>query len=65
MQKFIELLPLLIPIIALQLIVQIVALVNLIRRKKVRFNSKLLWGIIIVTGMLGSIIYFIARGDED
>lgn len=61
-----KILPLLIPIIILQLGLQIAALVNLAKRRKVRFDNKLIWIIIIIFGsMIGSIIYFIARGDEE
>jgi hypothetical protein len=66
MNELSKILPLLIPIIILQLGLQISALVNLARRKKVRFNNKLVWVVIIIFGsMLGSIIYFVARGDEE
>lgn len=61
-----KILPLLIPIILLQLGLQIAALVNLVRRRKVRFDNKAIWAIIILCGsMVGSIIYFVARGDEE
>lgn len=59
-------LPLLIPIILLQLGLQIAAIINLVRRKKVRFNNKYIWLAIILLGnLVGAIIYFIARGDEE
>jgi hypothetical protein len=61
-----EILPLLIPVIILQLGLQITAIINLVRRNKVRFNNKFLWGIVIVVfGMLGTVVYFVARGEEE
>lgn len=61
-----KLVPLLIPIILLQLGLQIAALISLAKRKKVRFNNKIIWvAIIILTNMFGPIIYFVARGDEE
>ena len=63
-----ELLPLLIPLLVVQLTMQVLALISLKKRAKVRFDSKLVWVLIIVFGtMLGSILYFILGGvaDED
>lgn len=63
-----ELLPLLIPLLVVQLTMQVVALISLKNRTKVRFGNKLVWVLIIVCGtMLGSILYFIIGGvsDED
>ncbi|MCX7922623.1 MAG: PLDc N-terminal domain-containing protein [Clostridia bacterium] len=58
-------LPLFIPIVLIQFGLQIAAIVNLIKRKKVRFNNKAIWAIIILLGgLVGPIIYFAARGDE-
>lgn len=60
-----KLLPLLIPILLIQLTLQIVALVSLAKRKKVRFNSKLIWVLIIVLGeILGPILYFTFGGED-
>ena len=53
------------PLLVLQLGLQIIALVNLSKRQKVRFDNKLIWVLIIVFGnILGPIAYFIFRGDE-
>lgn len=61
-----EILPLVIPIVVIQVGLQIIALVNLVKRKKVRFDNKYIWGLIIILGgMLGSIVYFTTRGDEE
>ena len=55
-----------IPLIVLQLSLQVYSIVNLIKRKKVRFDNKLIWAAIIILGsMCGSILYLVFRGDEE
>lgn len=64
-KTIIELLPLLIPVILVQFGLQIYAIVNLMKRTQVRFNSKPLWAaIIIFGGILGTIGYLIFKGEE-
>ena len=60
-----KILPLLIPILIIQIGLQIYALIDLSRQEQVR-GSKLLWILIIVLGeILGPIIYFVfARKEE-
>ncbi len=59
-----ELLPLLIPILLLQLALMIFALVDLIRRERTK-GPKWLWALIIVfVNFIGPILYFII-GRED
>jgi hypothetical protein len=66
MHKLIEMLPFIMPLIIIQLGLQIYTLVNLARRKRVRFNNKLIWVLIILLcNILGPIIYLIARGDDE
>lgn len=61
-----EVLPYLIPVIIIQVCLQVGSIVNLVRRKKVRFNNKLLWGIIILGLQIpGAVAYLIFRGDEE
>lgn len=58
-------LPLFIPLVLLQLGLQIFCLVDLYKREKVRFNNKIIWVVIILCGeVLGSIIYLIFKGEE-
>ena len=59
-------LSLILPLAALELILVIVALVDLIRREPGRVNgNKVLWGIIIVlVGTIGPICYFILGRKE-
>lgn len=57
---------LILPLIILQFGLQIYSIINLIKRKKVRFDNKLLWAVVILLGQLfGSIAYLILRGDEE
>jgi hypothetical protein len=57
-------LPLLIPVIVLQLGLQIWALVDLARREATN-GPKWLWAVIIIAGeLLGPVIYFIAGRKE-
>jgi len=60
-----KLIPLLIPILIIQIGLQIYALVDLNRQSSVR-GSKALWVVIIVLGeILGPIIYFIFAKREE
>jgi hypothetical protein len=60
-----KLIPLLIPILIIQLGLQIYALIDLYRRPDVR-GGKLLWAIIIILGeIIGPIVYFIFASRED
>ena len=59
MDTLLRLLPFIIPILLLQLVLMIIALVDLVRREKTR-GPKWLWAIIIVFGeLLGPIIYLL------
>lgn len=64
MEKMAEYVPFLIPVILLQLVLMIWALVDLARREKTR-GPKWMWAIIIVLGeLLGPIIYFLFGREE-
>jgi len=61
------LLPILLPIITLQVVLIVVALRDLMRpERRVRGNSKLLWGLVIVfLSLLGPLLYFtVGRTNE-
>jgi glucose uptake protein GlcU len=60
------LLSLIIPLIALELILVVVALVDLIRREPERVNgNKIMWAlIIIIVGTIGPILYLIVGRRE-
>jgi len=55
----------LIPLILIQVTFQVIAIIGLIKRplREVRFQNKLIWGVIIVVGaILGTAAYFIFGG---
>jgi Phospholipase_D-nuclease N-terminal len=65
LDRLIELLPFIIPIVLIQLILMIVALVDLVRREKVRGLPKWAWALIIILGeLIGPIIYLIVGREE-
>lgn len=55
------------PVIALQLIVQILAIIDIVRKKKTRNLSVPIWLIIVILGeLVGAVVYFIiGRPEED
>ena len=61
-----DMLPWLIPLIIIQLTLMIIALVDLVRRQKVRGDSKVIWALIIIfINLVGPIVYLIGgRGEE-
>jgi hypothetical protein len=63
----VELLPILLPLIAVQVVLIVVALRDLMRpERRVRGDSKLVWGLVIVfLELLGPILYFtVGRTNE-
>jgi len=64
-QQLIKFLPFIIPLVILQLILMVVALVDLSKRDKVRWLPKWLWLIIIIIGeLVGPIVYLVAGREE-
>ena len=63
---FMSILPLLIPLVLIQLVLMIICLVDLSRREKVKGLPKWAWAIIIVLGeLIGPTVYLIVgRGEE-
>lgn len=58
-----KMLPLLVPILVLQLGLQIYSLINLAKRKNI---NKWIWmAVIIVGGIAGPMVYLLARGAEE
>jgi DMSO reductase anchor subunit len=58
-------LPLIVPLIILQLVLMIAALVDILRREKTR-GPKWLWIVVVVLGeMIGPILYFVLGREED
>jgi hypothetical protein len=56
----------LIPLLILQLSLMVIALVDLVRRDKVRGDSKVVWALVIIfINFIGPIVYLIGgRGEE-
>lgn len=63
-ERFLQFLPLIIPIVLLQLILMVIALVDLARRERTN-GPKWLWAVIIIVGeLIGPIVYFIIGRKE-
>jgi hypothetical protein len=62
---FQQILPLLIPVIAIQLILLVVALLDL-RKQRATRGPKWMWAVIIVfVNIIGPIVYFVAARKEE
>lgn len=61
-----EYIPFLIPVILLELVLMVTALVHVLRHKNYRFGNRVLWVLIVVfIQFLGPAAYFVfGRGDE-
>ncbi len=66
MNDIIEYLPFIIPIVLVELILMIVALVHLLKHRNFRFGNQIMWVLIVVfLQIIGPILYFtIGRGEE-
>lgn len=65
MDKLVEYLPLLIPIIVLQLGLTIAAIVHILRHKTYRIGNRTIWILVSFIQIVGPIAYFVfGRGDE-
>ena len=64
--QIMEYLPFLIPIIIIELILMLTALVHVLRHKNYRFGNRIIWLIVVVClQIVGPILYFtIGRGEE-
>jgi hypothetical protein len=64
-QQLLDLVKMIWPVIALNYIIVIWALIDLVRRENVKYISKLLWGVIIVfVNLIGPIAYLaFGRGE--
>ncbi len=61
-----DMLPFLIPILFIQLALLVFALVDLVKRKRVKGDNKILWGaLIILVDIIGPIIYLLFGREED
>ena len=60
-----EMLPFLIPLIIIEIALLVIALVDLVKRPRVKGGSKLVWVLIIVlVNIIGPIIYLILGREE-
>jgi hypothetical protein len=66
MEKIMEYLPFIIPLLAVQLVLAIVSLIHVLKHPNYRFGNKLIWIIaVLFVSIFGPIIYFVfGRGDE-
>jgi hypothetical protein len=65
MEEFLKYLPLIIPLLLIQIGLAIFALIDLSRREKTR-GPKWMWALIIIFGeMFGPIIYFLVGRSEE
>ena len=63
--KIVEFLPLLIPLIVIELALLIIALIDLVKREHVRGGNKIVWVLIIIfINLIGPIIYLIFGRQE-
>jgi len=61
-----EMLPFLIPLALLQIALMVIALVDLVRRKRVKGDSKILWAVLIVfVNIIGPIVYLLLGREEE
>ncbi len=66
-------LPFLVPLLILQVVLMVVALVDLVKRERVRGGNKVIWGVVIIIfNIIGPIAYLLAGrlegagdGDQD
>ncbi len=61
-----EYLPVLLPLIIVELVLMVTALVHVLKHNKYRFGNKVTWAIIVVVfQIIGPVVYFVlGRGDE-
>ena len=61
-----DMLPWLIPLIIIELGLMVIALVDLVKRDKVRGDSKVVWALIIIfVNTIGPIVYLLGGRGED
>ncbi len=61
-----EYFPFLIPLLILQLVLAVTALVHVLRHPRYRFGNKVVWVIVVLcVSIIGPVIYFVfGRGEE-
>ena len=66
METLMQYLPILIPIVVIQYILAIVALIHLLKHPHYRFGNKIIWILVVLfVQFIGPILYFaVGRGEE-
>ncbi len=66
MENLVEYLPFLIPLILIELVLMIAALIHVIKHPHYKFGNKPLWIVIVlVVQIFGPVVYFVfGRGEE-
>ena len=65
MEKIMEFLPFLIPLVIIELALMVASLVHIFRHKTYRVGNRTLWVILSFVQIIGPILYFtIGKGDE-
>ncbi len=66
MDQLIEYLPLLIPVVIIEFVLMITALIHVLKHPNYKFGSKAMWVILVVLiQIVGPIVYFVfGRGNE-
>jgi len=65
MDKIIEYLPFLIPLIIIELALTVTALIHVLRHKNYRFGTRTFWIIMSFVQIIGPIIYFVFGRSEE
>ncbi len=67
MENLTQYLPYLIPLIAIQLVLGITALIHVLRHPRYRFGTKAMWVcVVLIVNIIGPLVYFIfGRGEEE
>lgn len=64
-RELLEVLPFLLPVIILEMVLLIIALIDVIKRKHVRGDNKIIWILVIVLfQIIGPLVYLIAGRKE-
>lgn len=67
MNKLIESLPFLIPILIIELVLALTALIHILKHKNYRFGNRVFWIVVVLCAqIIGPIVYFtVGKGDGE
>jgi hypothetical protein len=65
MEKLVQFLPFLIPIIIIELALTVTALIHVLTHDKYRFGNRVLWIVLCFVQIIGPIIYFVFGRSEE